>query len=304
MKVLIGVDGSEGSFAAVRQTGRLLSAAADQVALYYSPPDLQRASPSAAAQAAAESVSQSLVRAVMDEARQHLPQPLGDQVHEIVGTQPPRHGLIVAADEWRADLIAVGARGIGPMKRLTLGSVSSSVVQTSTRPVLVIRERAAASRDLLRILLADDGSETSRDAGSLLGRFTWPAGTEGYLLHVVESFFAGELPPWLLERARDSQTEAMARQWYEEHQAACDAKRRELLAYREQLPDIFQGRDPLIAEGHSADQIIQTIESEHIDLAVLGTRGQGAWRRLLIGSTLDRVLKHAPCHVLAVPRPV
>lgn len=303
MKVLIGVDGSAGSFAAVREASRLLSATDDQVALYYSPPELHRASAPAAGQAA-ENVSQSLARAVFDEARQHLPQPLRDQAHEIIDTQPPRHGLIVAADEWRADLIAVGARGIGPMKRLMLGSVSSSVVQTSTRPVLVVRERAGASPDVLRVLLADDGSEASRDAGRLLGRFTWPAGTEGYLLHVVEALFAGDLPPWLLERTRDSQTEAIARQWREEHQAACDAKRGELLAYRDQLPNIFQGREPLVAEGHSADQIIKTIESQHIALAVLGTRGQGAWRRLLIGSTLDRVLKHAPCHVLAVPRPV
>ena len=41
MKVLIGVDGSVGGFAAVRQAGRLMDPARDQAVLYYTPPEIR-----------------------------------------------------------------------------------------------------------------------------------------------------------------------------------------------------------------------------------------------------------------------
>lgn len=302
MKVLVGVDGSTGGFEAVREAGRLLTAKHDQVGLYYAPPELRLRTSGADPRTTAEKVRDALVRSVFDEARSLLPESLSATVHEMVGTQHPRHGLIVAADEWRADMVAVGARGMGPMKRILLGSVSTSVVQTSTLPVLVVRQAAELPEDRsLRVLLADDGSASSRRAGAWLNRLTWPAGTVGRVMHVVESLFAGELPAWLLEKARDEQTEEMARMWVEEHEAAKKTKYDELLAYRGELPTLFQEAEPIIAEGHAADQIVATIESEHIDLVVLGTRGTGVWRRLLIGSTTDKVIKHAKCSVLIVP---
>ncbi len=50
----------------------------------------------------------------------------------------PAEVLLDLADEEDADLIAVGARGIGRLQMLTMGSTSSKVVQASTRPVLVV----------------------------------------------------------------------------------------------------------------------------------------------------------------------
>jgi universal stress protein E len=37
------------------------------------------------------------------------------------------------------------------------------------------------------------------------------------------------------------------------------------------------------------------------DLVVLGTRGRTNLRDLVLGSTAERVLRHAPCSILAVP---
>jgi nucleotide-binding universal stress UspA family protein len=40
----------------------------------------------------------------------------------------------------RSDLVVVGARGLGPLRRVLLGSVSESVLGHATCPVLVVRQ--------------------------------------------------------------------------------------------------------------------------------------------------------------------
>ena len=89
MKVLMGVDGSTGAFAAVQLAGRLLSPQ-DQVALYYTPPDLRPRSGSGAEPEVLDRAKQSLAKAVFDEALTHLPAELRPGVHTIVGTKNPR----------------------------------------------------------------------------------------------------------------------------------------------------------------------------------------------------------------------
>jgi len=301
MKVLIGIDGSEGAFAALRKASRLLSAEKDQIAVYYAPPTVSVKAKGGAKGDAAARARDALSRAVFDQARSLLAPPLAAKVHEIVGTQHPRHGLIVAADEWRADLIVVGARGIGTMQKLLLGSVSDSIAQTSTVPVLVVRTHAGQSETGgLKALMAVDGSEASRHAGAFLNQFTWPPESSGTLIYVMESMFAGEIPDWLAEKARDEDAEAMAQAWIAEHDADRAARRQELLDYARELPAPFQGTEPIVAEGGPAEQIVHAVEQQHFNLVVLGARGLGMWQRMMMGSTSHKVLLHAPASVLIV----
>jgi nucleotide-binding universal stress UspA family protein len=301
MKVLIGVDGSEGSCDALRQAASLLSHERDQIALYYTPPEIQFHEPPPDEPSMTARVKQALADGVFAQAREHLPEPFRATLHNILGTQSPRRGVMIAADEWRADLIVLGARGAGPIRKMTLGTVATSVSHAATVPVLVTRPRPAdATSGPWRVLLATDGSEASRQAGDALRHCTWPTCTEGFVMTVVEAMLPGEVPDWLAKLARDADSDAMAQTWTREHEIEKDHKRQELAAYRASLPTAFQGHPPIVAEGHAAEQILKTVDEHRINLIVVGAQGKSAWQRFMLGSTSETLLAEAPCSVLVV----
>src|SRR5215212_9924820 len=59
-------------------------------------------------------------------------------VHARLGR--PDAQIVGVADELGAGLIVLGSRGLGPLRRALMGSVSDSVVRHAHCPVLVVRE--------------------------------------------------------------------------------------------------------------------------------------------------------------------
>ena len=57
----------------------------------------------------------------------------------------------------------------------------------------------------------------------------------------------------------------------------------------------------LVREGSPGAEIRAAAVEWGADLIVLGTHGRGGLKRLLLGSTAESVLRHAPCPVLVVP---
>ena len=53
----------------------------------------------------------------------------------------PKKAIVDEAESWGADLIVLGARGLGPWERLLLGSVSHTVVQYAKCSVEIVRAR-------------------------------------------------------------------------------------------------------------------------------------------------------------------
>lgn len=55
-----------------------------------------------------------------------------------------------------------------------------------------------------------------------------------------------------------------------------------------------------IAVGAPADEIIRTAEDEKFDLIMMGTRGLGGLKRLLLGSVAEKVIRRAHCSVTVI----
>jgi nucleotide-binding universal stress UspA family protein len=59
--------------------------------------------------------------------------------------------------------------------------------------------------------------------------------------------------------------------------------------------------ETLVATGPTAGVIAEQAEDLAADLVVMGTHGRGGFERFLLGSVTEKVLRIAPCPVLAVP---
>jgi nucleotide-binding universal stress UspA family protein len=296
MKVLIGIDGSAGGNEAADQASRLISGKRDAVVLCYCPPELQVPPGSPVEEPVIQRTREALVRAVFDRARSHLH--FDGPVEERIVEGDPRQGLLAAADACQADLIAVGARGLGTLQRLLLGSVSTTVVHAAQVPVLVVRlrpEREGA--DSFRVLLAYDAGKASRYALEVLGQLTWPESTVGHVMSVVPMPLAAEIPPWW---ELPGSGWSGADELYREYGPMKAAARQELESCYQQLPAPFQATEPIITVGDPAAEILGMADLHKSDLLVVGARRMKALGRLFLGSTSERVWTHAACSVLVV----
>lgn len=78
---------------------------------------------------------------------------------------------------------------------------------------------------------------------------------------------------------------------------------------RERLQDFLKDRETsgvcaerVVQKGLAIDSILSMAQREAVQLIVMGTHGARGLDRLMLGSVTDRVLRHAPCSVLAVHR--
>ena len=55
-----------------------------------------------------------------------------------------------------------------------------------------------------------------------------------------------------------------------------------------------------LIEGNPAEVIIEVAQTHNSNLIVMGSRGLGAWNRLLLGSVSSGVIHHAKCSVEVV----
>lgn len=144
-----------------------------------------------------------------------------------------------------------------------------------------------------RILLAVDDSQNSQRAVDAVKAMGLPEDATVVLLN------AYHIPSELAGLASQFAT---SDQYLEKIRAGIRAGGRTLLeGVHEQLADTVANVEMVLSEGRPGPTIVQTLDDENCDIAVLGKRGQGRVRQLLLGSASDYVVHHAKRPVLLVP---
>jgi nucleotide-binding universal stress UspA family protein len=102
------------------------------------------------------------------------------EAHLVEGRAPDE--ILDLAQEIEAGLIVIGSRGLGPVARVVMGSVSEAVVHHARCPVLVLRG-SEGSWPPERLVFGDDSSEAARAAGDLAATLCGRHGARGLVLH-------------------------------------------------------------------------------------------------------------------------
>jgi nucleotide-binding universal stress UspA family protein len=143
-RLLVGVDGSDGSRRAVEWTARLAATTgADVTAVHVLTYD----------RALLRDLSLDTIRTWRIELQRDLESSWTDPLRAagvahrclLVEDDSPAAGLLAVAERERADLLVVGARGRGSLAGRVLGGVSYRLVHHADRPVVVVPPNQAHS---------------------------------------------------------------------------------------------------------------------------------------------------------------
>lgn len=189
-----------------------------------------------------------------------------------------------AADD--ADLVVIGARGEGVLRRFIVGSTASHLLRKSRCPVLVVKRAVRAA--YRRVLLAVDFSAASERVVRI-GREVAPR-AELTLLNVFDVPFEG-----MLSFAGVTQ-DVIDRYRIEARQKAL-AGLHDLARRAGLTSDDYSVH---VQHGHSADAIRAVAERERCDLIVMGKHGTHVTEELLLGSVTKHVLHEARSDLLVV----
>jgi len=172
------------------------------------------------------------------------------------------------ADKRKADLIVIGRHGRKGLLRLLMGEVAAKVIGSATCKVLVVPK--AAKIEYRKIMIATDGSEHSNAAASEAVAIAKKSGGSLIALSAIHS--DGEL-----------------------NEAVSNVQKVANIAKGEGVPV-----ETLTPKGKAYEVIVETAGGRGVDLIVIGTYGKTGLKRLLMGSTTERVIGLAGCASLVV----
>ena len=225
-------------------------------------------------------------RDLIDETRRRLG---GPPVETALLEGDPRDAIVKDAGEWGADLIVLGARGLGAVKEFLLGSVSLGVARHAPCPVLVC---TGSPRQVRTITIAHDGSSGANAAVEFVKRLRLPHHAHLRLIGVAEA-------------VRYPRSGPGVGRTIEEATAAVEGERTRALEARlkpavGELWARVATVDSAVNVGTPAAEVLRYADVSDTDLLVVGARGLGTMSRLLLGSVSETVLRHAHCPVLVV----
>jgi universal stress protein A len=165
----------------------------------------------------------------------------------------------------------------------TMPTPSAPAPPAETRPVPVPLPRPI---HLKKILVPLDFSEASRQALKYAVAFAAHFQASLVLLHVVEFNYVGSdfnlVETSQIETDLRAGAEQRLEDWLQQETS-------------QQVP-----AEPMVKMGRPYHEIVETARENESDLILIATHGHSSLTHVLLGSTVERVVRYAPCPVLVV----
>ena len=207
--------------------------------------------------------------------------------------EAPAEALLAECRRTRPDLVVLGWRGHGPIRRLLMGSVSRRVAREARTAVMVVRgarDRAAAAK---RFVLGYDGSHNARRALRFLAKLAPSAGSRVLVVTSLPPLYSPPLSP-MPQGARRQLLAQIAR--------AERAREKRSRAQLERAAAVLRRRgwsvETRLAPQAPLHSLLDAASALDADALVVGARGVSGLDRLLLGSVAGGALERSRCPVI------
>jgi nucleotide-binding universal stress UspA family protein len=284
MNTLLAVDGSDNAYEAVHALKYL--ARSEQLTLLHALNVPRPAYPMMLPEVA-EEIYKTLEQSIREDGERLLnrvqsllPMHAGPSTkHLRIGS--PAEMIVSMAEQQKADLIVMGARGLGPVKERLLGSVSHRILTLAHCATLIVNGPVKAMK---QILLPLQGPFDAEAAMRFLQLKPFHDAVELTLLTVLPS----TEPPWPGNAAAAAASTEIL-----------EGQANFIEGVAERLRAIGYQAHGVAVIGTPSTMILQEATTLRSDLILMGTRGRQGMTRFVLGSVSHAVLHKTPCPVLA-----
>lgn len=212
-----------------------------------------------------------------------------DKIDFSVAVNNQKAELIRRVKDRKADLLVLGTHG--DWQEGGVGPLAAHCVHAAPSPVLLVRPPQTGAFG--HVVACIDFSPTSRIALAAATRIVAQDGGKLSVLHVFR-------PPWTRFRPIAGTGDPEFQKSFiatlrTRVQAFCEPESPETEWVK---PEYF-----IVPDSSHGAGIIKFVREAKADLVVMGTKGRSNLREAIMGSTAERIVRNAPCSILAVKPP-
>jgi nucleotide-binding universal stress UspA family protein len=240
---------------------------------------------------------------ILKNSEEHLAQfatkhiPMGAAVTQLVRFGSPFEEIVSIGKARNIDLIVVSTHGHTGIKRVAFGSTAERIINRAGCPVLVVREKEREfvsgqqppfdnAIRINRILVAIDFSDSSRKALQYAIGFAKQFDSSVTCVHILN------VPYGAGEAGIAVELETFQKAFH------VDAEKKMAALLKETGASVET--EKIIRTGGPYHEVIKVADERQIDLIVTGTHARTGVGHFLLGSTAERIVRHAHCSVLVV----
>ncbi len=214
----------------------------------------------------------------------------GILARSVIRQEPAAQGIVNAAVDEKAGLIAMTTHGRTGLARFVVGSVAEKVMRSSPVPVLLVRSfmptaqgpavaAAPVGRPFRKIVVAMDGSATSAKVVPVAADLARRTGAKIILINVSD---------WQLHYRAPA------------HPVPDPSVEQEFAVAETLLKSMGIETLVLRLRGEVASILVDFCTDHDVDLLAMGTHGRSGVTRWALGSVVEKTLRAATCPMLVV----